>query len=112
MCGPAGNCGIYAFLKNGRFTRVAGMKESPVNKGAVCPKGHAAPQWVYSPDRLRTPLKRIGAKGEGKFAPISWDEALDTIASTMLDQKKKYGPETFATLSPAVAITANTCIGF
>src|SRR5512135_1473457 len=52
MCGPAANCGVYAFTKNGRFTRVAGMKESPVNAGAVCPKGQAAPQWVYSPERL------------------------------------------------------------
>ena len=101
MCGPTGNCGIYAFAKDGVFTKVAGMKESPVNAGAVCPKGQAAPQWVHSKDRLTTPLKRVGAKGEGKFAPVSWDEALDTIAATMLDQKKKYGPETFATLSPA-----------
>ena len=67
MCGPAANCGVYAFTKNGRFTKVAGMKESPVNAGAVCPKGQAAPQWVYSPDRLKYPLKRVGKKGEGKF---------------------------------------------
>ena len=50
MCGPRNaSCGIYAFTKNGRFVRAAGMRESPVNRGALCPKGHAAPQWVYSP---------------------------------------------------------------
>src|SRR5271157_6552638 len=59
MCGPAANCGVYAFTKNGRFSKVAGMKESPVNAGAVCPKGQAAPQWVYSPDRLKYPMKRV-----------------------------------------------------
>lgn len=49
MCGPSAGCGIYAFVRNGRFTRVAGMKECPTNQGAVCAKGQAAPQWVYSP---------------------------------------------------------------
>ena len=101
MCGPAANCGIYAFVKNGRFVRVAGMKESPVNAGAVCPKGQAAPQWVYSPDRLKHPLKRIGAKGEGKFQQISWDEAIGIIADKLKEQKAKYGPETLGMLSPA-----------
>lgn len=51
MCGPGGaggGCGVYAFTKNGRFVRVAGMDESPSNRGALCAKAHAAPQWVYS----------------------------------------------------------------
>ncbi len=101
MCGPAANCGVYAFTKNGRFIRVAGMKESPVNAGAVCPKGQAAPQWVYSPDRLKYPLKRVGKKGEGKFQRITWDEAIGIVADTLKRQKAKYGPETLGMLSPA-----------
>jgi anaerobic selenocysteine-containing dehydrogenase len=101
MCGPAANCGVYAFTKNGRFIRVAGMKESPVNAGAVCPKGQAAPQWVYSPDRLKVPLKRVGKKGEGKFQQITWDEAIGIIADTLKHQKAKYGAETLGMLSPA-----------
>ncbi len=101
MCGPMGNCAIYAFVKDGRFTRVAGMKEAPHNKGALCCKAHAAPQWVYSPDRLTTPLKRVGRRGEDKFEPISWDEALKTIADTLKEQKAKYGPESLGILSPA-----------
>jgi anaerobic selenocysteine-containing dehydrogenase len=101
MCGPAANCGVYAFTKNGRFTKVAGMKESPVNAGAVCPKGQAAPQWVYSSDRLKYPLKRVGKKGEGKFQQITWDEAIGIIADTLKQQKKKYGPESLGMLSPA-----------
>jgi len=103
MCGPGPfGCGIYAFVKNGRFVRVAGMKESPVNRGALCPKGQAAPQWVYSPQRLTHPLKRIGKKGEGKFEKIGWDEAIETIADTLKHQKETYGPESLAILSPAL----------
>ena len=104
MCGPGGpggGCGIYAFVKDGRFTRVAGMDESPVNKGAVCAKGHAAPQWVYSQDRLTHPLKRIGKKGEGKFETISWDAAIGHIAEVLTQQKETYGAESLAILSPA-----------
>src|SRR3972149_11307232 len=74
MCGPAANCGVYAFTKNGRFTKVAGMKESPANNGSLCPKGQASPQWVYSRERLKYPLKRGGKKGEGNFQKISWNE--------------------------------------
>jgi anaerobic selenocysteine-containing dehydrogenase len=101
MCGPSENCGVYAFVKDGRFTKVAGMKESPVNRGGLCPKGQAAPQWVYSPDRLKYPLRRVGKKGEGKFEKITWDEAIKTIADTLKAQKEKYGPESLAMLSPA-----------
>ena len=101
MCGPAAGCGVYAFKKGGRFLRVAGMAESPINRGSVCIKGQAAPQWVYSPDRLKTPLLRAGEKGEGKFREISWDEALDIIADRLKEQKTRYGPETLAILSPA-----------
>ena len=104
MCGPGGpggGCGIYAFVKNGRFTRVAGMDESPVNRGAVCAKGHAAPQWVYSPDRLTTPLRRVGRKGEGKFEAISWDEAIDEVADVLTRQKEQFGPESLAIVTPA-----------
>jgi anaerobic selenocysteine-containing dehydrogenase len=101
MCGPAGNCGIYAFARDGRFTKVAGMKESPANLGALCPRGHAAPQWVYSPERLTHPLRRKGAKGEGKFQQITWSDAIGIIAEKLKEQKKKYGAESLGILSPA-----------
>ena len=104
MCGPGGpggGCGIYAFVKDGRFIKVAGMDESPVNRGAICAKGHAAPQWVYSPDRLTHPLRRIGKKGEGKFEKISWDDAIAQIAETLQQQKALHGPESLAMLSPS-----------
>jgi anaerobic selenocysteine-containing dehydrogenase len=101
MCGPSAGCGIYAHVKEGRFTHIEGMKESPLNKGKNCPKAHAAPQWVYSPDRLHYPMRRVGRKGEGRFERITWDEALNVIAHKLTEQKDAFGPESLAILSPA-----------
>ncbi|MBN1625565.1 MAG: molybdopterin-dependent oxidoreductase, partial [Deltaproteobacteria bacterium] len=112
MCGPGPGCGIYAIVKDGRFIRIEGMKESPLNKGKNCAKAHAAPQWVYSPQRLKHPMKRIGDKGEGKFQKITWDEALDLIAEKLKEQKEKYGPESLAILSPARRSYSDYCYRF
>jgi len=101
MCGPSAGCGIYAIVRDGKFVGVEGMKDLPLNRGRLCAKAHAAPQWVYSEQRLKYPLRRVGAKGEGQFERISWDEALDTIANKLKEQKEKYGPESLAILSPA-----------
>jgi anaerobic selenocysteine-containing dehydrogenase len=101
MCGPSAGCGIWAYVKDGRFTGVEGMKESPLNKGRNCAKAHAAPQWVYSPQRLKYPLIRTGRKGEGKFEKVTWDQALDKIAEKLKEQKTTYGAESLAVLSPA-----------
>lgn len=102
MCGPRDVvCGVYAFSKDGVFTRVAGMKEFPVNQGALCPKGQSAPQLVYNKDRIKKPLIRVGKKGEGKFREASWDEAIQVIANKLKEQKEKYGAKSLAALSPA-----------
>lgn len=101
MCGPRANCALYAFTKNGVFTHVAGMKEAPHNKGGLCCKAHAAPQWVYSRNRITQPLLRTRRRGEGKFTPIRWEEALSRMADTLMEQKKRFGPASLAVLSPA-----------
>ena len=101
MCGPSSGCGVYARVRAGRFIGVEGMPECPTNGGKNCPKAHAAPQWVYSPDRIRYPMKRVGNKGEGKFQRITWDEAITLIADKLKEQKAKYGPESLGVLSPA-----------
>jgi len=100
LCGPMMGCGLNCYVKDGKLVRVEGMKEAPVNKGKLCPKAYASMQWVYSPQRLRYPLKRVGKKGEGKFERVTWDEALDIIAGKLKEQKEKYGPESLAILSP------------
>jgi len=100
LCGPMMGCGLNCYVKDGKLVRIEGMKESPINNGKLCPKAYASAQWLYSPQRLKYPLKRVGEKGEGKFERVTWDEALDIIAGKLREQKEKYGPESLAILSP------------
>lgn len=93
ICDPTTQCGLDLFVKDGKIIRVEGSKEAPHSHGSLCSKGAATRQYVYSPDRLKTPLRRVGERGEGKFEPISWDEALDEIAKNLNAAKAQYGPE-------------------
>jgi anaerobic selenocysteine-containing dehydrogenase len=85
-------CGIEATVKDGKLIKVEGMKEHPFSRGVVCPRGTCLPDYIYSPDRLIYPLKK---KGEG-WSRISWNEALDIIASRLQQIKKEYGPHSVA----------------
>ena len=67
-------------VEDGRAVRVAGDPAHPFTRGFLCTKVANYEQRTHSPDRVRICLKRVGAKGEGRFEPISWDEALDEIA--------------------------------
>ena len=96
ICDPTTQCGLDLYVKDGRIIKVEGSKENPYSVGTLCPKGAAQRQYVYSEDRLKTPLKRTGPRGSGKLEPISWDEALDTIAARLDAIKKEYGPESVA----------------
>ena len=89
-------CGILVHMDNGRVVKVEGDPESPLNKGVICSKGLALPEYVYHPDRLQHPLKRLGKRGDGKWTPISWDEALDIVASELTKARDKYGAESVA----------------
>jgi formate dehydrogenase alpha subunit len=83
-------CGIYLVVKDGRIVGQEPFKEHPINEGTNCPKGKNAYQFLYSEDRLKTPLVRKN----GKLQETSWDEALDLIASKF----KEATPETFGAL--------------
>ena len=72
-------CSLLAEVEGGRIRRIKGDPEQPFTAGFACAKVGRDAELVHSPHRIRTPLKRIGAKGEGRFAPIGWDEALDEI---------------------------------
>ena len=78
---------------DGRGSRLRGNPDHPVTRGFLCGKVAKYLDRQYSPDRLYYPQKRIGAKGEGRFARITWDEALDTIASQLTLVAKEYGSE-------------------
>jgi anaerobic selenocysteine-containing dehydrogenase len=80
-------------VENGRATRLRGNPDHPVTRGFLCGKVAQYLEREYSPDRLLYPQKRVGAKGEGRFARISWDEALATIATRLTDVSREFGPE-------------------
>lgn len=72
-------CSLLAHVENGKVVRVQGDPDQPFTAGFACAKVNRDAELVHSPHRLETPLRRIGRKGEGKFKPITWDEALDEI---------------------------------
>ena len=81
------SCGMNVYVKDGNIVRVEGMVEHPFNKGELCPRGQAVLDWQYAPDRLKYPMKRT----EHGWHRISWDEALDTIATKLTETKERYG---------------------
>lgn len=94
LCGVCpGGCGIIATLEKGRLIKVEPDKDVPY--GNLCVRGRAAPEVVYSPDRLMTPLIRTGEKGRGEFREASWDEALDLVAKRMKEIRDTYGAHAF-----------------
>jgi anaerobic selenocysteine-containing dehydrogenase len=84
-----GGCGILARVIDGWAVNIVGNPLHPVNRGTLCPKGIAGLQGLYDPDRIRTPLKRAGKRGEGKWDPISWDEALQIVTASLKDLRQK-----------------------
>ncbi|MFC1868801.1 molybdopterin-dependent oxidoreductase, partial [Thermodesulfobacteriota bacterium] len=88
ICNPMSHCGIDAYVRDGVVIKVEGTKENPHNEGTLCSKGAASRQYIYHPERIRTPLIRKGDRESGRFVPISWEEALDTIADRFLKIKE------------------------
>jgi anaerobic selenocysteine-containing dehydrogenase len=86
-------CGVLAYVSDDRVLRIEGDPDHPLNKGKLCPKGMASLEYLYHPDRLKQPLKRVGRRGEGKWSPINWDEAFDIIARRLIESKERYGAE-------------------
>ena len=80
-------------MEGGRATRLRGNPAHPVTQGFVCGKVARYLDRQYSPDRLLFPQRRTGAKGEGRFERISWDEALETIAGRLAAISSEHGPE-------------------
>ena len=87
-------CGALATVREGRVVDFQPNRDHPYSKGAFCIKGiRGAPGITYGPNRLLYPMRRRGARGEGKWARISWDEALDEMADRLAEVRRKYGPE-------------------
>ncbi len=91
--GCHGACGVEIYTKDGKFLKIEGDKDHPFLQGRLCPRVLALRQYINHPDRLRHPLKRVGDRGEGKWARISWDEAFDTCEQRMREIRDRYGAE-------------------
>ncbi len=99
ICCPGMHCGVDAYVKDGKIIKLEGTKEHPRSHGLLCTKGAAGRQYVYREDRIKTPLRRVGERGEGKFEPITWDEAYRIVADELLKVKKEYGADSVAFFS-------------
>ncbi|HHQ6616857.1 TPA: DMSO/selenate family reductase complex A subunit [Serratia fonticola] len=93
-CG--GKCDIRAHVQDGMVTRITTLPdaefdpEMPIMR--ACVRGRGYRKFVYHPDRLKYPMKRVGKRGEGKFVRITWDEATTLIADNLKRITEKYGP--------------------
>jgi thiosulfate reductase/polysulfide reductase chain A len=120
MCG--GQSGIKVKVVNGRAVKIEGMA-NPVNianttanyekavmelsglygdkdaAGRLCSKGNSGLRALYDPDRLKTPMVRVGERGSGKWKAVSWEEAVAQVAENLQRIKEKYGPESLAWFS-------------
>ncbi|NBU19553.1 MAG: molybdopterin oxidoreductase family protein, partial [Betaproteobacteria bacterium] len=76
-------CSLVTTVENGKAIRVQGNPNHPMTDGVLCTKVSRYTERTYHPDRILHPLKRIGPKGSGQFAPVSWDEALNDIAKRL-----------------------------
>ncbi len=91
------NCGVLAYVKDGKVLAIEGDPEFPTNSGGLCCRGNIALEHLDHPDRINYPLKRVGKRGEGKWETISWDQALDEIAGKLSAIRDEFGVEAVAT---------------
>ena len=91
------NCGVLAYVKEGKVLAIEGDPDFPTNTGGLCCRGNIALDHLDHPDRINYPLKRIGKRGEGKWETISWDQALDEIAAKLGTIREQFGAEAVAT---------------
>ena len=98
-CCPAHNCGgrcmLIAHVQDGTITRLSSddreYDELDDPRLLACARGKSYRRRLYHPDRLKYPMKRVGARGEGRFERISWDEALDLAAENITRVRDTYG---------------------
>ena len=95
-------CSLAVTVSGDHVLAVRGSKVNPITHGAICAKvANNYPEFVHGPNRLRYPLKRIGAKGAGKFERSSWDQALDIIRDRVASVIEHYGSQAVLPLNYA-----------
>jgi len=92
ICGMCtSRCPIQVQSQSGQVTFIQGNPHVPAMKGAVCPRGAAGSALINDNERPQTPLIREGARGEGKWRKVSWEEAFDHVAGKLAQIKEQYG---------------------
>ena len=89
-------CDTTVWVKDGKVIKIEGDPSSPMTKGTLCSKALSSRDLLYHPDRLKQPMKRVGERGEGKWQTITWDEALDIIATRFAEVAQEYGDYSIA----------------
>jgi anaerobic selenocysteine-containing dehydrogenase len=95
-------CSLSVTIEDAHIVQVRGSRANPLTAGVICTKvATSYPEWVHGEGRLRTPLRRVGRKGEGRFEPIAWDEALDAIHGRFTAVMAEHGPQAILPLNYA-----------
>lgn len=96
-----GGCGISVRKIDNRAVKIEGMEGHPVNEGGICLLGLSGLQLLYGPTRVKTPLKRAGERGEGKWVKITWEEAISEVAKKLGDLRENGESSSVACISGA-----------
>jgi anaerobic selenocysteine-containing dehydrogenase len=84
-----GGCGLMVRTLDGQVSGIAGNRQHPINRGSLCPKAFGGLQLLYDANRVKGPLARAGERGQGKWKPITWDEAIAKIVTSLSDLRAK-----------------------
>src|ERR1700754_5120077 len=84
-------CSLAVTVQNGKVVNIDGSHKNPITDGYICAKVRKFGERVYGPDRILYPAVRKGRKGAGQFARVSWDEALELVASKFEQAKAEAG---------------------
>ena len=95
-------CGGIASVRDGKLWKFEGNPLDPQSRGRLCPRGTGAVGAVNDPDRLRTPLIRVGERGKEQWKAATWDEALGVVAQKMQKIKAEHGPESIAAFNHGI----------
>ena len=87
------NCGVRATVEDGKITKLEGDPECTVSQGRVCERMDFQLEWLDHPKRCNYPLKRVGARGSGKWERLTWDQACAEIGEKLRYLADEYGPE-------------------
>lgn len=96
-------CSVLADVEDNKILRIRRDPDHLITPHSLCNKGAAFPDQMYHKDRILYPLKSVGERGEGKWARVSWDEAMDEIGDRVNAIVNTYGPEAIAGTAGAIA---------